>query len=95
MRYLNFKKQFVDDILSGRKTDTIRRNNKRLPKVGEAVIFCVGVSRPFARARITSVKPINFKTLSEARQKIILAIYPNQVDLAMIEFELEKGPLHQ
>ena len=58
MRLLYFKGVYRELILSGSKTDTIRRA-KGAPKVGQLLCACVGPSRPFAALLVTSVESVS------------------------------------
>ena len=68
MKMLWFKQIFVGDILSGAKTDTIRRESNRLPAVGETIGLSVGARAPFAMARIVRRRRVQFDRLSEQRR---------------------------
>lgn len=59
MRSLWFKNCFVAPILSGEKSNTIRRPSSRLPAVGETVALTVGPRPPFAYASIVAVEPVD------------------------------------
>jgi hypothetical protein len=83
---LFFKAIYRDPILSGEKTDTIRRP-VRLPRVGSLVKACVGPSRIFATLRILEVAPI--ASLSAERASQVLACYPEvTADMVRLRFEL-------
>ena len=83
---LFFKAIYQDPILSGEKTDTIRRPI-RIPRVGSLVKACVGPSRIFATLRILEVAPIGSLTPERAAQ--VLACYPDVTpDMVRLRFEL-------
>ncbi len=88
MKSLWFKQKFVEPILTGAKTDTVRRPSARLPKEGDTVMFQVGPKPPFATALITRVQEIGIDHLSEAHKRDVLACFPcdDTVPLVRIEF---------
>jgi hypothetical protein len=89
---LFFKAIYRDSILSGEKTDTIRRPI-RIPVVGSIVKACVGPSRIFAHLRILEVAPI--ASLSEERRAQVLACYPDIApDMVRLRFELADDLVH-
>ncbi len=63
-----FKARYVEDILSGRKTETLRRVNGRVPAVGTVAPASVGPVRPFAWLHIDAVDIISVSDLSEERR---------------------------
>lgn len=89
---LFFKAIYRDPILSGEKTDTIRRPT-RMPAVGSIVKACVGPSRIFAHLRILEVAPI--ASLSAERRAQVLACYPDITpDMVRLRFELAENLVH-
>lgn len=89
MKTLWFKAEFVADILSGTKTDTIRKASRRLPGVGERVAFSVGPRDPFAFARVVSIGPM--QDVDPERATALASIYADHADAdyVRIEFALE------
>lgn len=67
MKTLWFKACYVQPILHGTKTNTIRKQSKRLPTIGETVAFSVGPRRPFCHARVVRLNKINKHAISAAR----------------------------
>jgi hypothetical protein len=65
MRYLWFKSCYVEPILRGEKTDTIRAASVRSYQVGQLVALSVGPQRPFARAIVTAFDLITPQQLGE------------------------------
>jgi hypothetical protein len=88
-RAIWFKGEFVADILSGAKRDTIRQW-KRLPKVGDVLSCCVGPRPPFALVRVESVEVA--RDIEPARRAALFSIYGPlvPVDLVRITFSLVK-----
>ena len=83
---LFFKAIYRAPILSGEKTDTIRRP-MRIPAAGSLVKACVGPSRIFATLRVLGVTPIGSLTPERAAQ--VLACYPDVTpDMVRLRFEL-------
>ena len=78
--YLWFKKKYVEPILSGEKTSTIRPKKPRVA-VGDIVTFHVGPKPAFASAEILSVKEVLFSSLPEVRQQGVRAIYGSEPSL--------------
>jgi len=81
-----FKKRYVDDIMQGTKTDTIRVASSRLPRVGEVVPFSVGPIRPFAFARITDVCEVQLADLDAERAADVRAMVDADKPLVRISF---------
>ena len=87
MRMLYFKACYVESILSGEKTDTIRRP-QRLPRAGELMRACVGPSRPFAELWIETVEPIALADLEPERRAEVTALYGEAGPLHRVRFRL-------
>jgi hypothetical protein len=60
-----FQQQYVDPILNGTKTCTIRTHTRNVPAVGTECEFSVGPRTPFARAVIQSVVPVTAQQLTD------------------------------
>lgn len=88
-----FKQLYVEPILSGEKTDTIRKSPLRSPlHVGEAVKFSVGPRPPFAVVEITYVEPIDLDAVSQSepdRAAFLRAEY-GSTPLVRIAFRLRE-----
>lgn len=70
-----FKQRFVEDILAGKKRDTMRPVSKRRFMVGDVCSLSVGPRAPFASARITKVEVIKLASLPAWRREQVLACY--------------------
>lgn len=92
MKTLWFKGEFVSPILSGAKTDTVRRPSTRLPQIGESVAFAVGPRPAFAHATIIGCERITVKGLPVGRRKALRALYGDSVlspeGLVLLQFRL-------
>lgn len=91
MRGLWFKGKYVDSILSGKKTDTIRTSCSLSP--GEMIRLSVGPRPHFAVAKILSVEKLALAELPEARRRSVIECYPDAISapaLWRIEFRVEK-----
>lgn len=84
-----FKHIYVADILSGIKTDTIRRASPRLPKAGDQVMFSVGPRPPFARALIVSITAVDGMTRDRQAQVNACLGDTSNHDLVCLEFVAE------
>ena len=100
MDKITFYQRFEADILSGKKTITIRdENEKGFIPGSEVKVATYEDNREFADIRINSVEPINFEQLSEEQAEqenmsleelktVIREIYPNVDELYLISFDL-------
>jgi uncharacterized protein YqfB (UPF0267 family) len=89
-----FQQRFVEAILSGEKTDTIRKIGRRPPPlVGETVAFSVGPRPPFATATVTAVVEIRAKDLSADYCELLRGIYGDFDRLRKISFTLMPSQL--
>lgn len=97
---ITFFERFEADILSGKKTITIRDESEK-DYVPDSIVQVSTYEdeRWFCQIKIVSVTPILFEGLSEVHavqenmtlpelKKIIKDIYPNSQDLFVIKFEL-------
>lgn len=75
-----FKGRYVDAILSGKKTTTVRAKKPKYD-AGDVVCFSVGSKSPFAFARIVAIEPVKFETLPPERQDNLRSLYPEQLSL--------------
>jgi len=82
-----FKQKYVAPILSGEKSDTIRKASSRLPAADNVVSFAVGPRPAFARARVLSVEPIDLDDIEPERRAELLRYYGVE-PLVCIRFEL-------
>jgi hypothetical protein len=86
MKSLWFKATFVKPILSGQKTDTIRRASNRLPAVGDQIALSVGPREPFATAEVLSVEPA---VMSASKREKVAKLYGDDLDnMVTIRFRL-------
>lgn len=92
MKSMWFKSEFVVPILSGEKTDTMRRKSGRLPKVGDVVNFSVGPRTPFASAHVESLEEVSISSLSEERKSQVVKCYGDVNELVRIKFKLSAPP---
>lgn len=100
MNKITFFSRFEADIVSGKKTITIRDKSESYFQAGQALsVFTNETDRLFARIRVLSITPIQFEQLNETHAKqenmtlaelkqVIKEIYPNDNDFFVIEFEL-------
>ena len=65
MKYLKFRDELVDLILSGRKWTTWRVNDEKGITVDDKVSLCYNNGNEFARAKIYSVRETLFGKLTE------------------------------
>lgn len=72
MAALSFKSKYIDDILAGRKTSTMRRvGSPANPKAGtEFTLKCGRYSPPFAKAKCISVTPIFVSDITDRMAKL-------------------------
>lgn len=95
---ITFFQRFEADILSGKKTITIRDHSEKDYIVGSIVeVFTHETQRQFAKIKILSITPIQLVQLNEQHAKqenmslpelreVIQTIYPAQQDFFVIEF---------
>lgn len=83
-----FKQRYVESILSGEKTDTIRRRSSRLPVAGQIVSFSVGPRPAFARARVIAVEDVDLSNLSPGRAGQVTELFDPRESFSRIRFEL-------
>ena len=102
MNDITFYQRFETDILSGRKTITIRDKSESHFKAGD--ILRVGRfedNQYFCTIEVLSVSPITLDELTEQHAKqenmtlvelreVIKTIYPNESEFWVIEFNLHK-----
>jgi hypothetical protein len=101
LRSLTFKRQYVDPILAGRKTLTIRDLRTPIFAVGEQVEFRTHWSRPpFARAVVTDVATVPVEALQRgdalreamrSRAELLAAVralYPHAERVRVIGFQV-------
>lgn len=87
-----FKQKYVEPILCGEKTHTIRPNCPRL-KVGDRVLFQVGPRKAFCRVLIGRIEQIAVDDLDESQRVELRAIYPGIRDGWRIHFAVSDVPL--
>jgi len=91
MKTLWFKGKYVHPILSGSKTDTVRKNSNRLPNEGEQVKLTVGPRPAFAIAVVDSIESAN--ELPEWRRKqVVECLSDLPEDPVMINFSVTHIP---
>ena len=96
MKTLWFKSEFVDAIVRGVKTDTIRRSSTRLPRIGEIVRLTVGPRSPFAHVRVLTVTSVNADLLPAEKRHQIFACYARDSGpFVRITFELVPQPTRE
>lgn len=102
---ITFYERFKADILSGKKTITIRDRAESYFQPNQTL--CVSThetDRLFAHIRVLSVTPTSFEALNEQHAKqenmtldelrqVIKEIYPHDNDFFVIEFELIDEPV--
>ncbi|MEZ8826497.1 N(4)-acetylcytidine aminohydrolase [Vibrio amylolyticus] len=97
---MSFFERFEDDILSGRKTITIRDESERNYAVGSVVdVITLEKGKWFCKLKIDSVEPILFSQLNdfhaeqenmtlEVLKGVIQDIYPGIEQLYVISYRL-------
>lgn len=97
---ITFFSRFEADILSGKKTITIRDESESHFQAGQILcVFTNETDRLFAKIKVLSVSPIQFSQLSESHAEqenmslpelcqVIKEIYPNDDHFFVIKFEL-------
>jgi hypothetical protein len=87
MKTLWFKAKYVDDVVAGKKTDTVRPASIRLPAVGELLALSVGPQRPFRFARVMRIRRVRKLSIKKSEDlALCYATVPN--NLVHIEFQL-------
>lgn len=67
VKSLTFKGRFIEPILAGTKTTTLRRPSSRLPRLGERVNLICQWHRPaFAVGEVTEVRDVALDSLTDA-----------------------------
>lgn len=102
---ITFFSRFEADILSGKKTITIRDLSEAHFQAGQILqVFTNETARWFAQIRVKSVSPIQFTQLNATHaeqenmtlaqlQQVIRKIYPAENHFVVIEFELLNEPV--
>ncbi|MDH2924472.1 hypothetical protein EV693_10692 [Nicoletella semolina] len=102
---ITFFSRFEADILSGKKTITIRDKSEAYFLAGQQLcVFTHETGRLFAHIRIISISPIRFEQLNEqhaqqenmslhALKQVVREIYPFENEFVLIEFELINEPI--
>lgn len=100
MRSLSFKQRYIEGILSGDKTSTLRKQAGRLAQGDVIAATCVWTDPPFAHLRVTAVEAVGIGDLTDgiARddgfesavelRKELAALYPGLETLTRICFEV-------
>ncbi|MCH7720392.1 MAG: ASCH domain-containing protein [Planctomycetes bacterium] len=91
MRSIWFKKCYVEAILSGEKTTTIRAKCPNVG-VGDLVRFQVGAKPPFAVVRVLDIEQIKLSDLSKERRDSVRAIYGDIRTAWRVTFKLTDPP---
>ncbi len=86
MRSLSFKIMYVDAIIDGSKTSTIRKSTPL--RAGDVVALTVGPRPAFATARVTSVESITLDDLEVEQLESVRALYPSSSVLVRVSFVL-------
>lgn len=85
-----FKQRYVEAILRGEKTDTIRRASPRLPAIGAIVPASVGPVAPFADLTIENVEPVTPNELTPERRAEVEALIGLSAPLRRIRFRVAR-----
>lgn len=105
MTKITFFSRFEADILSRKKTITIRDKSEAHFQPGQILsVFTNETDRFFAYIKVLSVTPIRFEQLNEQHaqqenmtlatlQDVIKNIYPHENDFFVIQFELIDEPV--
>ncbi len=105
MHKITFFSRFEADIISGKKTITIRDKSESYFQTGQQLCVLTNeTDRLFARIQVLSVTPIHFEQLNEKHaqqenmnldelKRVIRQIYPNDNDFFVIEFRLINEPI--
>ncbi len=87
MKTICFKQRYVEPILQGSKSDTVRRLNKITPRPGEKVRFSVGPRPAFAEALVDHVIPADGLS-QERQQEVIDCLGEMPEDALLISFTI-------
>lgn len=83
---LGFKQTYIEPILSGEKTDTIRKDTRLV--AGDIVLArCRYDQPPFATLRVLSVRTVTLAEMDPERAAGVAAMYPGTRQFACIAFE--------
>lgn len=82
-----FKGHYVDPILNGEKTNSLRANPPHFA-VGDTVNFSVGPRPPFARALITAICNIPWTALTPSEQSSMENLYGSLQSVWRFHFEI-------
>lgn len=105
MNKITFFSRFESDIISGKKTITIRDKSESYFKPTQILdVFTNETDRLFAKIQVISVTPITFDQLSEQHaqqenmtleqlKRVIKEIYPTENQFFVIEFKLINEPI--
>lgn len=97
---ITFFQRFEADIISGKKTITIRDKSESFFSPNQILdVFTLETDRLFAKIRVLSVTPVQFHQLNEQHaqqenmtltqlKQVIQEIYPNEQQFFVIHFEL-------
>lgn len=83
-----FKQRFVRDIVIGAKVDTIRKESRRLPRVGDTINVSVGPRSPFASLRIVCITPVATENIAPDRQASLKSMVDTSQPMVQIAFEV-------
>lgn len=87
MKTIWFKGKYIEPILDGTKTDTIRKGIIQI-KPGAIIPAQNGPRKPFARLKILSCAPIDISDLPPERQAGVRSIYGDCSTLTKIKFSI-------
>lgn len=105
MNKITFFSQFEDDIVTGKKTITIRNQSESSFKpTQQLAVFTHETDRLFAHIEVISVTPIQFNEINnqhakqenmslEQLKQVIRKIYPEENTFFVIEFKLINEPI--
>ncbi|WP_301099840.1 N(4)-acetylcytidine aminohydrolase [Otariodibacter sp.] len=105
MNKITFFSRFESDIISGKKTITIRDKSESYFKPTQILdVFTNETDLLFAKIQVISVTPITFDQLSEQHaqqenmtleqlKRVIKEIYPTENQFFVIEFKLINEPI--
>jgi hypothetical protein len=100
---LSFQRGYMDAILAGRKTATVRRVHNHLPKRGDDIVLTNGPRPAFAHAVVRRVErftlaecPRWYRADGHASPEVmhaaIVELYGDHAELVVIEFRLRRAP---
>lgn len=83
-----FKQKYVEPIITGEKTDTLRKPTSKWMPEGTLISLSVGPRTPFALARITACEVVKTRDLSEERRESLRKLIGDSPVCQRLAFEI-------